>query len=164
MQKNRMKNSPQNIFMWCCFGTETWNDWPERENRLIPCKGRHSPSLFFFLCFEKEVGESVLYCMVSTGYDVLVARLTFGSGNSKCFKNLRHEWWWLYLGGSTGVAGHSVCSATNSVNHLGTGGAGDSTPRATLTSSNSLSAANIVTHNKSGKVRLIKVTKWALDF
>ena len=61
--------------------------------------------------------------------------------------------------GSTGVAGHSVCSATNSVNHLGTGGPGDSTPRATLTSSNSLSAANIVTHNKSGKVRLIKVTK-----
>ena len=31
-----------------------------------------SPSLFFFLCFEKKVRESVLFCMVSTGFDVKV--------------------------------------------------------------------------------------------
>ena len=42
-----------------CFVTETWNHWFKCQNRLIPCKGRHSTSFFFFLCFEKEVRESV---------------------------------------------------------------------------------------------------------
>ena len=61
------------------------NDQPKCQNRLIPCKWRHSPSLFFFLGFEKKVRESVSSCMVSTGFDVLVARLTFGSGDSRFF-------------------------------------------------------------------------------
>ena len=30
-----------------CSWTEMWNEWPKRENRLIPCKGRHSPTDLF---------------------------------------------------------------------------------------------------------------------
>ena len=55
---------------------------PKTDLNVKNCKGRHSPSLFFFLCFEKKVRESVLSCMVSNGFDVLAARLTFGYGNS----------------------------------------------------------------------------------
>ena len=72
------------MFLWTCycFGTKAWTVWPKRENRLIPFKGRHSPSRFFFHCFENEVRESVLSWMVSTGFHVSVTRFTFEFGNN----------------------------------------------------------------------------------
>ena len=49
---------------------ETWKDydWPKRLSQLIPCKGRHSTSLFlflsvFFFCWRKNEECLVLCCM-----------------------------------------------------------------------------------------------------
>ena len=53
-----------------CFRTEMWNEWPKRENRLIPCKIRHSPSLPSQNKGWRKRRESVFPCMVSTGFHV----------------------------------------------------------------------------------------------
>ena len=64
------------------FYPESSNDWPKRQNWLIPCKGRqrHFPSLFFGL--RKKVRKSCLvrYQTVLTFW--LVSCLTFRFGNS----------------------------------------------------------------------------------
>ena len=66
--------------VYYCFGTKTWNDWPKRENWLIPCKGRHSPSFFFFLCFEKEVRESSYLAWYQPVFTFRSLVSHFGSG------------------------------------------------------------------------------------
>ena len=63
-----------------------WNNWPKRENRLMPWKRRHSPFLFLLLLLSEKVRESVLSCMVSTGFHVQVTRFTFRFGNSSDFE------------------------------------------------------------------------------
>lgn len=66
------------LFMYILVLALKHHTLTETSNRLIQCKGRHSP----FLCFGKQVKESVLSCMGSTGFYVSVNRLTFRSGNS----------------------------------------------------------------------------------
>ena len=70
----------------CCISrAETWKDydWPKRLSQLIPCKGRHSTSLFLFLSvffFVEERMKSVLFCVVWTSFDVSVPCFTFRTG------------------------------------------------------------------------------------
>ena len=64
---------------------------PKRQNRLIPCKTMHSPSLSSPNKRKKKGRESVFPCMVSTGFDVSVTRLTFqGEDSSPGQKALFH--------------------------------------------------------------------------
>ena len=49
---------------------------PKTDLNVKNCKGRHSPPLFFFLCFEKKVKASVSSSIKSTGFDVSVISLT----------------------------------------------------------------------------------------
>ena len=62
---------------------------PKRETTDLNVKpvdtmqGKHSPSLYFFFRFEKEVRWSVLSCIVSTGFQVSVTRFTFRCRNSR---------------------------------------------------------------------------------
>ena len=53
-----------------CSWTEMWNEWPKRENRLIPCKITHSPSLPSKNTGRRKERESVFPSTVSTGFDV----------------------------------------------------------------------------------------------